>query len=309
MLHERVDAAHQLAHGAEGAAADRALRDVPEPSLHLVQPRGVRRREVHVVARPGHQPSAHGRVLVRRVVVDHQVHVQCGRHARVDVPEEAEELLVPVPSLALGEHLPRADVERGEEGGRAVPHVAVGHPLHVAQAHRHGGLRPLERLDLALLVDAERQRMVGRVEVQPRNVAHLLDEQRVGRQGEALRPVRLHAEKREVARDRALGDPRLGGHHPHAPVRARLRLRGEDRPQHGRDALVVVRAGAAAARRVGAARPPLRVAASAPLPPRLGRDAEARGDLGVRLAGRRGEDDLRPAHVAVRQGARGGECR
>jgi hypothetical protein len=43
----------------------------------------------------------------------------------------------------------------------------VGHALDVAEAHRHRGLRPLERLDLALLVDAEHERVVGRVEVEP----------------------------------------------------------------------------------------------------------------------------------------------
>jgi hypothetical protein len=49
-------------------------------------------------------------------------------------------------------------------------------------------------------------------------------------------------------------------------VRARLRLRREDRPEHGRDALVVVRAGPPAARRVGEARQPVPVEAPAPVP-------------------------------------------
>jgi hypothetical protein len=51
------------------------------------------------------------------------VHVEVGRHARVDVPEEAQELLVPVPPLALREHLAGADVERREEGRGPVPDV------------------------------------------------------------------------------------------------------------------------------------------------------------------------------------------
>jgi hypothetical protein len=55
------------------------------------------------------------------------------------VLQEAEELLVAVPPLALGEHLAGADVERREERGRAVPHVAVGDALDVAEAHRTAG--------------------------------------------------------------------------------------------------------------------------------------------------------------------------
>jgi hypothetical protein len=87
-------------------------------------------------------------------------------------------------------------------------------------------------------------------------------------------------------------------------VRARLRLRREDRAQELRDALVVVRAGPAAARRVGEPGQPVPVEAPPPVADGLDRDAEAGGDLGVGLAGGRGEDDLRPAHVAVRQAAR-----
>jgi hypothetical protein len=60
------------------------------------------------------EPRAHGGVLVRGVVVDHQVHVEVRRHARVDALEEAQELLVAVPPLALREHGASRDVERRE---------------------------------------------------------------------------------------------------------------------------------------------------------------------------------------------------
>jgi hypothetical protein len=83
--------------------------------------------------------------------------------------------------------------------------------LAIAEPHRGRWLRALQRLDLALLVDAEDERLVRRVEVQPGDVARLVDEQRVGREAEALRAVRLDAEEGEVARHRALRDPGLSG--------------------------------------------------------------------------------------------------
>jgi hypothetical protein len=98
---------------------------------------------------------------VRRVVVQHEVHVELPGHARVDVLEEAEELLMAVALLALREHLAGADVERGEERRRAVPDVAVRDALDVAEPQRDRRLRALERLDLALLVHAQDERLVG----------------------------------------------------------------------------------------------------------------------------------------------------
>ena len=48
--------------------------------------------------------------------------------------------------------------------------------------------------------------MVGRVEVQPDDVAHLLDEERIGGQLEGLRQMRLDPEEGEPALYRALGN-------------------------------------------------------------------------------------------------------
>ena len=98
-------------------------------------------------------------------------------------------------------------VERGEQRRRAVTYVVVGDAFDIAEAHRQHGLGALERLALTLLVDAQHQRMIGRVEVQPDDVADLLDEERIVRQLEALRAVRLQSEQRQVAVYGALRQP------------------------------------------------------------------------------------------------------
>ena len=50
-----------------------------------------------------------------------------------------------------------------------------------------------ERLELRLFVDAQHQGVVGWVEVEPNDVAHLVDKQRVSRQLEGLDAVRLQS--------------------------------------------------------------------------------------------------------------------
>ncbi len=58
-----------------------------------------------MVAKPGGEPAFDLGVLVGAVVVDDEVDVATGGDVGVDVPEEAQELLVAVPRFALGEDL------------------------------------------------------------------------------------------------------------------------------------------------------------------------------------------------------------
>jgi hypothetical protein len=57
----------------------------------------------------------------------------------------------------------------------------VGAPLDLAGAHWQHRLGAIERLDLALLVDADDDRFLRRVDVEADDVAHLLDELRIAR--------------------------------------------------------------------------------------------------------------------------------
>ena len=74
------------------------------------------------------------------------------------------------------------DVQRGKQRGRTVPFVVVGHRARPAGLHRQPGLRPPQRLDLALFVDTEDQGLFGRIHVKTDDVGELFDEPRVGRQ-------------------------------------------------------------------------------------------------------------------------------
>ena len=98
--HELLDLCDQLLDAGEAAAPDRLLVDQSKPSLHLVRPGGVSGRVVHVESGPLRQPSLDLGVLVGAIVIDDQVRRQILGHLLVDPPQEAQELLVPVPGPA-----------------------------------------------------------------------------------------------------------------------------------------------------------------------------------------------------------------
>ena len=64
---------NEVAHGAKGSAADAFARDLREPALDLVQPRGAGRGKVNVIAGVCVEPLLHCRMLVRAVVVQDEM--------------------------------------------------------------------------------------------------------------------------------------------------------------------------------------------------------------------------------------------
>ena len=141
---------------------------------------------------PG-QPTLHCLGLVGGVVVEDQVQVEVGRGLLVDQPQEADELGGAMAEHALADHRARLHVEGCEQRRRAMALVVVRHGRAPTALHRQPRLGAVERLDLALLVHREHQRVLGRVHVEPDDVADLLDELRVVRKLEGLDPVRLQA--------------------------------------------------------------------------------------------------------------------
>jgi hypothetical protein len=104
------------------------------------------------------------------------------------------------------------DVEGGEQAGDAVPLVVMGAALRHAGHHRQDRLGAVQRLDLGLLVHAQHDRGVWRVQVQAHHVVHLVHEQRIGRQLEGVDQVRLEAEAPPDPPDRRFRQPRLLSH-------------------------------------------------------------------------------------------------
>jgi hypothetical protein len=106
-----------------------------------------------------------------------------------------------MPPTDLAQHLARLHFHRSEERRRPVPFVVVRAPFRLAGAQRQQGRRPIQRLDLRLFVDTEDHRVLWWVEIQPDDVADLVDQQRIGREFERLRAMRLQSERVPNAMD------------------------------------------------------------------------------------------------------------
>jgi hypothetical protein len=73
--------------------------------------------------------------------------------------EEVQELAVAMAGMAGVSHLPGGHLQRGKQGRGAVPDVVVGTSLNSAWRHRPDRLGALQRLDLALLVPTQHDRV------------------------------------------------------------------------------------------------------------------------------------------------------
>jgi hypothetical protein len=99
----------------------------------------------------------------------------------------------------------------------------MGAPLGLAGLHRQKRLGSIERLNLALFIDAEHHGAFGRREIQTDDVPYLLDKQRVGRKFEGLRTMRLQAKRLPNPMDRGRRMAHRLRHGPPAPMRRPLR--------------------------------------------------------------------------------------
>ena len=112
-------------------AAELAVGQLGEPPLDQVHPAGTRGCEVQVKAGVAQQPLFDFRGLVRGVVVTDQVQVQAAGDGGIDELEETQELLAAVPAVVLGDHRPAGHIHGGEQAGRAITHIVMGHPRRV----------------------------------------------------------------------------------------------------------------------------------------------------------------------------------
>jgi hypothetical protein len=110
------------------------------------------------------------------VVVDDRVDRLPGGNLVLDGVEKADELLMPMALRVAANHGSVEQVHRHKQGRRPVPLVVMGHGSGAALLERQPGLGPVERLDLALFVDAEHDSVRRRIDVEPDDVAQLADE-------------------------------------------------------------------------------------------------------------------------------------
>ena len=139
--------------------------------------------------------------------------------------------------------------------------------------HRQDRRGAIQGLDLGLLVDAEHDRVLRRVQIEADDVADLGFELRVGGKLEGSVSPRLHAVGAPRPRDGRVADPEVPAQQPRGPVcdgqRCRWRLQ-----RRGDDLRVIDRPGPAAARQIAKPTEPVGDEPVAPLDHRRARDPD-----------------------------------
>ena len=115
----------QFGDASEDAASDALVGDLGKEALDLIEPRGGCGRKVEMNARMLGQPSLHGLGLVGGVIVHDQMKIEMPGCVALNDPEEAQELLGPMPRQALADHLAGLHIQGGEQGRGAMALVVV----------------------------------------------------------------------------------------------------------------------------------------------------------------------------------------
>src|SRR3954452_16342460 len=111
---------------------------------------------------------------MRDVVVHHQVDLKPLRKIRIDVVEEAQELLMAMAPVAMADGDSARYIQGRKQRRHTIPLVIMRLSCRYAWSERQYRLRAVQRLDLTLFIDAPYDRMIWRIHIQSHNVPHLL---------------------------------------------------------------------------------------------------------------------------------------
>jgi hypothetical protein len=229
IVEEAIDRGLEVGDGSEDSAFEAAFGEGCEETLNGVEPGGRGRREVEGPSRIARQPLAHDRMLVSSVIVEDGVDGLARGDLALNGVEKANELLVSMTLHVAADHGSIEDVHGRKQGGRAVPLVVMGHRSGAALFHRQPWLGAVERLDLALFVDAEDDCVRRWIDIEADHVAQLADEFGVLGKLELANAMGLQPMGAPDALDRTDADAGRLGHGNARPVRglARRRCKGQ----------------------------------------------------------------------------------
>jgi hypothetical protein len=165
-----TDVAHQLSpeivYRSEDALRHDVALDLGEPQLGLVQLRPVRRGEVQRYVRMRDQERFDHLGLVGREPVGDDVDFLARQLLGNDVGEAGDEPGRRMTRRSPAQRLVGSGVEGRVQGQAAVPVALEPAALGTSARQRQHGVLVVQRLDGCLLVDAERRRVLRRVEIQ-----------------------------------------------------------------------------------------------------------------------------------------------
>lgn len=217
----------------------------------------------------------------------------------VDTSQEGQEFLVAVTLVAPTQNSSGGRIVSGKQRKSPVTHIIMSLTLGQTGTQWQNGLAALERLSLALLIDTKHNGFIGRIQIKPHNIAHLLYKHRVGTQLEGVHPMGFEPKGAPNSQHRMLRNASFFSHETAAPVGSSPWSGLQRLSENLLDLLVVDASRSSAAGRISQRLDLLASITAAPLANRGQRDSFTSGDLGVTQPSRGFQNDPRPQRIAL----------
>ena len=184
------------------------LRHSGKPALDLIDPRGTRGCKMQMIARPLCQPTlGHGR-LMGPIVVQNKMDVKIRRHGMINRIKRFAEFNRSMPTVTLTDHLTRLHIKGRKERRRSIAAIIVGASLDLPRTHGQDRLGSIQRLHLRLFIHTQDQGSIRWIQIQPHNISHFLNEQRIFGQLKRFGPMGLKCKSSPDPTDGTLGQSR-----------------------------------------------------------------------------------------------------
>jgi hypothetical protein len=148
---------------------------------------------------------------MRAVVIHHQGQRDFAGKLLIQPSQEFQKLLMPMALVTLSDYLAWEHFQGGEQSRCAIAFVVVSHRAATALLQRQAGWGAVQRLDLGLLIHAQNDRLLRRIQVQPHYIGQLLQEARVAGELESLDAMRLEIMTPPHRTDSGFADTQLRG--------------------------------------------------------------------------------------------------
>jgi hypothetical protein len=135
-------------------------------------------------------------LFMKTCIVDNQMPAAVGV-ARPQCSQEVAKLQVGRALIALREDVPGPDIKGGKEIDRAMPEILKLLALDQAWPQGQGRVQPLQSLDVSLLIQTENPTIARGMQIQVKNLGHLLLKQRVGARQEVAQAMGLENQRRQ----------------------------------------------------------------------------------------------------------------
>jgi len=132
------------------------------------------------------QPGFYSGMLMRAIIINDQMQLPFRRGLGIDLFQKTDELLMTMPRHTITDDFAIQQIQGGEKRRCAIAFIVMCLPGWDSGTQGEQRLRPVECLNLTLLVNTQDKRMFRRIKIQPNNILKFLQKMLIPAQFERL---------------------------------------------------------------------------------------------------------------------------